>query len=564
MDKKSKTHVIIPILFALVFVFWGCHGQSNRYDPRLITADSVLRSNDPDSALRLLDAIDGDKLASAGDRAYHALLLTQAQYRCYVYITSDSIINVALDYYMHHEGEQEKLTRSYLYKGAVTEVLGEPEGAISRYKQAADIAAPDDHFNLGYAKMRIGCLYRDYLVMDSADIIYLKRALHHFQQVPDSFYIATCLSTIGGSYAAVNKNDSALVYLEKADRLIKTLHLTSMGIVNQRYLADLKMFSRDVKDIVESKNIAVSLADKDTGERDHLLLIAVYTLAKLNKPDSAQFYLKQVDKDKLSDGLRVFYNDCFAQLGRCQGDFGQFEHFFRRADDIADSLLTNDMQRKLRDVESKYDNEVLKNKSLRYRYNWIISLVAAALCGGILLAVIVALRRKLARRKRLLRESEDTIERLRDDTARLNEQLNAHQAMSNELKQAIRYQVDMFNQLVEKHVTKFAYSPKKFSEAFERSYSKNRPNDSFWITFRSYANDKYNDIITHSLQTYPSLSDTDLNFLALYCCGFSTSVIMACMGYKEVHSVYNKKHRIEVKLGDGQKFDDYVQLFRGL
>jgi hypothetical protein len=60
------------------------------------------------------------------------------------------------------------------------------------------------------------------------------------------------------------------------------------------------------------------------------------------------------------------------------------------------------------------------------------------------------------------------------------------------------------------------------------------------------------------------LSDTDLNFLALYCCGFSTSVIMACMGYKEVHSVYNKKHRIEVKLGDGQKFDDYVQLFRGL
>ncbi len=120
MEKKSKTQVFIPVLVVLVFVLGGCHGQSNRYDPRLIAADSVLRMNNPDSALRLLDAIDGAKLSSAGDRAYHALLLTQAQYRCYVDITSDSMINVALDYYKQHEGEQEKLTRAYIYKGAVT------------------------------------------------------------------------------------------------------------------------------------------------------------------------------------------------------------------------------------------------------------------------------------------------------------------------------------------------------------------------------------------------------------------------------------------------------------
>ena len=37
---------------------------------------------------------------------------------------------------------------------------------------------------------------------------------------------------------------------------------------------------------------------------------------------------------------------------------------------------------------------------------------------------------------------------------------------------------------------------------------------------------------------------------------------MVCMGYKDVHSVYNKKHRIEVKLGDDQKFDDYLEQFR--
>ena len=78
----------------------------------------------------------------------------------------------------------------------MTEVLGNPESAMTYYKQACSTAAPDDHFNLGYAKMRIGCLYRDYLVMDSADILNLKQALHHFEQVPDSYYINHWMSFV--------------------------------------------------------------------------------------------------------------------------------------------------------------------------------------------------------------------------------------------------------------------------------------------------------------------------------------------------------------------------------
>ena len=95
------------------------------------------------SALQVLSAIDGATLRDASDQAYYALLLTQAQYRCYVDIESDSTINVALDYYKRHDGEQEKLTRCYIYKGAVTEVLGDPETAMTYYKQAVNVASPD-------------------------------------------------------------------------------------------------------------------------------------------------------------------------------------------------------------------------------------------------------------------------------------------------------------------------------------------------------------------------------------------------------------------------------------
>ena len=561
--KRGLNYHFLAWVMMLVFALVSCQqGGSPSYDSRLSRVDSLLRCNEPDSAMRLLTAIDGAKLSSAGDRAYHALLMTQAQYRCYADITSDSTINVALDYYTRHDGEREKLTRAYIYKGAVMEVLGDAEQAMSFYKQALSVAEPEDQFNLGYANMRVGSLYRDYLVNDGSDIMSLNQALHHFEQVPDSFYMAQCLSTIGNSYGAISKRDSALKYLERADMLIKALNLSKLDDYNQRYLADLKMPSQNVEDIVQAKDIAVKLADKDTDEHDHLVLIAAYTLARLNKVDSARHYLAQVDKDRLSDGLRILYNFCYAELARSRSDFGQFEHYFRRADDIGDSLLSNTLQLRLRDVEAKYDNEVLKNKSIRYKYNWIISLIGAALFAGLMLAVIVAMRRKLARRQQLLRQSEDAIERLREDQARLTEQLSAHQAMSAELKQTIWSQVEVYSQLMEKHITTLAGSPKRFSDEFERSYRKNRPDNSFWKAFRSYANVKYNDIITRSLEEHPSLGDTDLNFLSLYCCGFPTSVIMACMGYNDAHSVYNKKRRVAEALGLKGKLDDYIMGFK--
>ena len=288
--KRGLNYHFLAWVMMLLFALVSCQqGGAPSYDSRLSRADSLLRCNDPDSALRLLTAIDGAKLSSAGDRAYHALLMTQAQYRCYADITSDSTINVALDYYKRHDGEREKLTRAYIYKGAVMEVLGDAEQAMSFYKQALSVASRSDHFNQGYANMRVGSLYRDYLVMDSADITSFKEALHHFEQVPDSFYMAQCLSTIGNSYGAISKRDSALKYLERADTLIKVLQLMSMGVINQRYLADLKMSSPNVEDIVQAKEIAVKLADKDTDEHDHLVLIAAFTLAKLNNADAARY-----------------------------------------------------------------------------------------------------------------------------------------------------------------------------------------------------------------------------------------------------------------------------------
>ena len=108
----NKPGFYILLLFSLMAVCWlgGCRGH-NGYDNNLTAADAMM-SHDVDSALAVLTAISPDGLANDADRAYHALLLTEARYRCYITATSDSLINVALDYYERHGEEREKLTRA--------------------------------------------------------------------------------------------------------------------------------------------------------------------------------------------------------------------------------------------------------------------------------------------------------------------------------------------------------------------------------------------------------------------------------------------------------------------
>ena len=173
--------VIMVIIAVLVAVVMGCDG-SHRYDRRLTAADSLMRT-DPDSALAIVGAVDRDSLADEGDRAYRDLLLTQARYRCYIIATSDSDINRALAYYRSHGGEHEKLTRAYIYKGAVMEELGHPDSAMFYYKTAEATAAPDDYFNLGYSNMRIAELYQNDNIKDSIVLERMKKA-HHFFSSP--------------------------------------------------------------------------------------------------------------------------------------------------------------------------------------------------------------------------------------------------------------------------------------------------------------------------------------------------------------------------------------------
>ena len=561
--KAKRIIISLPLMTLLVLAMMvgGCEKQQP-YDSRLVVVDSIMR-DDPDSALALLEGMNSADLATAGDQAYYALLLTQARYRCYVVATSDSTINTALDYYRHHDNEREKLTRAYIYKGAVMEELGDPKAAMNYYQEAKSIVAPDDLFNQGYIRLRMGNIYRDNYVADSADVMLFKEAMNYFAQVSDTFYMATCLGHIGSSYVKTNK-DSVLPYLGRAIELARTINAVGLEKHYQIDIATMLVFSNDEGDIENAKNSIMALIqNQDKSDNfNRLMMTAACAMAKLNKLDSAYFYLNQIDLNQMLEGDLVLYEQCCAEVAKSRGDINQFKYYYDRANEMADSIVVNDMQRQLRDVEKKYDNEALKYKALKYKTNLQLSLLGALLLLSVLAIALMMVSRKSAQRKRLLQESQDTIERLHGDTARLAAQLAKNEEMSEDLKQTIRHQIDTFTQLVEMHYQRVGQNPRKFVEHFKKSYSVSQPDLSFWTGIRAYADSTCGGIITHTLAACPSLNETDVRFLSLCCCDLPTTVIMACMGYNDSHSFYNKKRRIAEAIGLKGKLDSYIQAFR--
>ena len=165
---KKRTIALIAILAALLT---ACTGKTD-YNTTLVQADSLMASR-PDSALHMLQGISTKNLSTKADRAYHALLLTQARDKNYIRQTDDSLIQVAVRYYDTHE-DAPLQARAYYYWGSLYRDQNDYSGAIDKY--AIALSHINDH--PGNAELKtslysnLGYLYYTQGLNSEADSIY--------------------------------------------------------------------------------------------------------------------------------------------------------------------------------------------------------------------------------------------------------------------------------------------------------------------------------------------------------------------------------------------------------
>ena len=223
-----------PILIC-ISAFLGC-GHS-RTVAALVEADSLMWTR-PDSSLALVQSVSPDTLDDE-NRAYHALLLTQAQFRNNIYPDTDTIINRALDFYADNHN-RERLTRSLIYKGLVYEVNVKPADAMAWYLKAEENADSMDVKNRAYIFLRKGVLYCEYFSKYHEDIHNFKKALFLYEKLGYVQQQIFCLSKIGGLYREYYP-DTAITYLSRGLSLAYEVKDTTMAFLLEEYIARMNI-----------------------------------------------------------------------------------------------------------------------------------------------------------------------------------------------------------------------------------------------------------------------------------------------------------------------------------
>ena len=521
-----------------VTTFTGCGGTVGD-DARLVAADSLPRE---------------------GDRAYRDLLVTQARYKCYITATSDSDINRALAYYRAHSGEREKLTRAYIYKGAVMEELGHPDSAMLYYKHAEAIAAPDDYFNLGYTNMRIATLYKDELSQDTTAILRYRKAIRYFTILNDTNYLISCYGNLGAFYG-VNRPDSTEYCLSQAIDLAKNYNPSKQYTYKSK-LAGFNLYYKKDYRMANLLSMDVLRNGSDESYESQFYYYAALSFIKLGLLDSAKYILgiTPAPVDRVDS---MNYHKVIAEIAKADNNPKTYQDHIIKSINAKANVLENRADRELLTTEYEFNKTELEKQGhiLRDDNNRLLSiLLGLAFLVVLSLLIIYRLYSNVKRYKKEIKLTRQELslaieEQQKSDVSKL---VGYRISALNELQQSIRLKTDE-----DRRVKRIIPLSSFFKDLHDKNaILKLQLNESFWQKMKLSVDGEYNGIMSFIERNYTDLSKDDLKLLCLLCANLSPQIIKVCMNYSNAKTVSNyRKKIIRNKMKLDMSFDEFREKY---
>ena len=549
MQRQPISPLII--ILAVVAFLTACTPAAH-YDGRLAAADSLMHDR-PDSALAILQALHPDSLATQGDHAYRDLLLTQARYKCYITATTDSAINRALHYYRRHSHEQEKLTRAYIYKGAVMEELGHPDSAMHYYKTAEATAAPDDYFNLAYTKMQMGALYRNNYAMDGKHIEKFEEAQAYFQKAKEEKYLLICMINLGSLYRLKNP-DKSLSTLLSAKSFALQLNDTAQYYNCLKGLIETYYIQKDYDNAYQLINEAFALGD--IYHDLEFCTNAADVLAKLGMPDSAALILNLCRQPEPANVIeKIFYMESVGEIALARGDTNTYVLMDNRCRHINDSLLALNSPMSIMKAELTQDKSLQQQKHQQHRVTslWLIAIIAS------LLMIIIIVGYQFYNRKhrydKLISELRETTDAKIRELEQLQDKINDLDIQDNKLKDYFDSHLWVMREIIEQcyHIPN-----SKLVQKLKNTLCYQEQNKDQWTKLNFYIDMRYNHILSKTMKQYPQLNDRDILLVALTTLDFSCIQIAMILGYSNPTSIGVVRQRLAKKMGIDCTLKQYI------
>lgn len=510
---KREKNILFILTILLLLACTACYRSTRHVTEHLSQAEGLIWAA-PDSALHILESISTSRHLTGKEQADYALLLSLAQYRCYIPVSSDSLINLAIEYYKDKNDADKKGAAFYVKGCILEEYTKDIPNALLAYKEA-EMCIPDMNEKRYVARIysSLGYINKKSFHFDPAKEYYQK-ALQANIDGKDTVAYASNLLNLSTLYYTLHQADSANRCINTLIDIADSLNDLDLQVKIYNNIANRKIFEKNYAEAEKYLIHAIRLSSPHFPDKLSLGLANLYAYTgQKGKADSLFTHLLScpdllVRSNSYLDLLNYF-------LTSHPKERSYLNHYIA----LTDSIYKENRAEEVGKIQQKYDNEVLARTNDQLYFKWILTSVVGSLICIIAVTFLQKKWRKanalqkqieeLEEKKKVLTSSSQENERYVIQISELESQIND---LKNE-KRRLKYFINKTKESKEDKEDDYSSIFKTYlSITKDKTYDKERERDNLrqWLNL---TNQNFTDkLIKH----YPVLSKS--NQLMDVCC----------------------------------------------
>lgn len=470
---KREKNILFILTILLLLACTACYRSTRHVTEHLSQAEGLIWAA-PDSALHLLESISASRHLTGKEQADYALLLSLAQYRCYIPVSSDSLINLAIEYYKDKNDADKKGAAFYVKGCILEEYCKDIPNALLAYKEAETcIPDMDDKQYVARIYSSLGYINKKSFHLEPAKEYYQKAVQANIDG-KDTVAYASNLLNLSTLYYTLHQADSANRCINTLIDIADSLNDLDLQVKIYNNIANRKIFEKNYAEAEKYLIHAIRLSSPHFPDKLSLGLANLYAYTgQKEKADSLFTHLLSCPD------LLVRSNSYLDLLNYFLASHPQEHSYLNHYIALTDSIYKENRAEEVGKIQQKYDNEVLARTNDQLYFKWILTSVVGSL---ICIIAVTFLQKKWRKANALQKQIEELEEKKKKVLTSSSQENERYVIQISELESQIN---DLKNE--KRRLKYFIKKTKKSKENKEDDYS------SIFKTYLSITKDKTYD-----------------------------------------------------------------------
>ena len=469
---KREKNILFILTILLLLACTACDRSARHVTEHLSQAEELIWAA-PDSALHILESISTSRHLTGKEQADYALLLSLAQYRCYIPVSSDSLINLAIEYYKDKNDADKKGAAFYVKGCILEEYTKDIPNALLAYKEA-EMCIPDMNEKRYVARIysSLGYINKKSFHFDPAKEYYQKAVQANIDG-KDTVAYASNLLNLSTLYYTLHQADSANRCINTLIDIADSLNDLDLQVKIYNNIANRKIFEKNYAEAEKYLIHAIRLSSPHFPDKLSLGLANLYAYTgQKEKADSLFTHLLSCPD------LLVRSNSYLDLLNYFLASHPQEHSYLNHYIALTDSIYKENRAEEVGKIQQKYDNEVLARTNDQLYFKWILTSVV----GSLICIIAVTFLQKKWRKANALQKQIEELEEKKKVLTSSSQENERYVIQISELESQIN---DLKNE--QRRLKYFIKKTKKSKENKEDDYS------SIFKTYLSITKDKTYD-----------------------------------------------------------------------